>query len=224
MRHRDPEPGGPGPIRGDIIRWVREQKELPMREIRRLGGPTPAYQSNVENGTKENVHADMLARWLEILGVNEAFVRGRFAPYHLAPERCRGLFADIGKAARGEGAWSQAGAPERCQRLLLLIERRVGALAASYTLGLDLRAFEEMTEGRLSVPESQIKALADLTSLEEREIIEGVSVQQLFPVATRLARQLGLTDDDLVALIKQGQSPTARSVRAVGSTTAPSPS
>ncbi len=53
---------------GRILRRRRLAFGLTMRQIHKRGGPTPAYQCDVERGKREGVTIPMFLRWCRALG------------------------------------------------------------------------------------------------------------------------------------------------------------
>lgn len=57
-------------IIGDEIRQARKYSGWSMREIHERGGPSPAYQSEVETGKRAGVTIPCFFRWSEAIGVD----------------------------------------------------------------------------------------------------------------------------------------------------------
>ena len=175
---------GMTPIRGELLKWAREQRGLTMRNVYDAGGPSVSYQCEVEKGRKRNVHGEKLSRWLRVLDVPEAFVRGNRQPYHEAPAETKGLAADIRDellALQATPRWAAMRTQERLRTVLqrLTRARHLTTLVLAYVLGLDLDALDAMLTGTLDIPKDQVGAIADLTLLDPADLLEGVSDRQL---------------------------------------------
>ena len=63
---------------GHILRQRRTAYGLTMRQVHERGGPTMAYQSDVESGKKDNVGTATLVRWCDAIGCEPIMVFGDF--------------------------------------------------------------------------------------------------------------------------------------------------
>jgi len=63
---------------GKIIKQRRTAYGLTMRQVRERGGPTQAYQSDVERGKKDDVGTATLLRWCDAIGCEPIMVFGDF--------------------------------------------------------------------------------------------------------------------------------------------------
>ncbi|HYG59275.1 MAG TPA: helix-turn-helix domain-containing protein, partial [Symbiobacteriaceae bacterium] len=75
-------------VRGELLRWAREQQRLSLRQVAQRGGPCPAHQSEFERGKKRETTSRMLEHWVKALNVTEAFARGQVFRYLEGPDRC----------------------------------------------------------------------------------------------------------------------------------------
>jgi len=199
------------PIRGDLVRWAREQRGLTIREVYLRGGPSIGYQSEVENGRKRDVHVSMLSKWLQILDVSERFVRGAYRPYHKEPALSRGLAGDITdelRALQASPTWSATSTQERLRKALhrLCNAREFSPLIVAYVLGLDLKALDDMLVGALAIPKEQVEAIATLTLLDPTDLLEGVSDRQILDAygpIMRMALERGIPADQLQRWIEE---------------------
>lgn len=184
MNERTAQPPVLAPIRGDIIRWVRQQRALNMRTVHDRGGPTPAYQSAVETGVKTDVSGNMLKRWLAVLDVSEPFVRGAYPRYHQEPWAVNVLPAGAVAAARAlllNPLWEAKGAAERARDTLRALANAGGLTPTilAYMLDVDVVIIHEWLAEQRDIPKDQVEAMAALTQLSEKEILNGLSPQQL---------------------------------------------
>ena len=61
---------------GRILKQRRTAYGLTMGQVRERGGPTKAYQSDVENGKRNNVGVLMLIAWCNAIGCEPIMVFG----------------------------------------------------------------------------------------------------------------------------------------------------
>jgi transcriptional regulator with XRE-family HTH domain len=166
-------------VRGDLIQWTRKQQGMTMRTVCERGGPCPGYQSEVENLRKSEVGSKLLASWVTVLGVTQAFVRGEVPVYHIAPEDCRGLAADILSRVIEDGTcWVEVTVAKRASRILCLIadhSRQLPRVVLAYTLGVQLTTLDAMMLGQHPIISKAImQALADLTTLPQPFFAYGI--------------------------------------------------
>lgn len=170
-----------GPIQGDIIKWAREQRGLTMRQVQDADeeAPSCAYQSEVEQGKKTDIHGDKLKVWLRILDMPEALVRGAHPRYHADPALARGLAPKLTDEVLMLAAtphWATLQAADRLRTVLRLLVDHLTDLVVAYVLGLDLEDLKGMIAGTIPIPEAQVRAIADLILLDRNDILhEGVS-------------------------------------------------
>jgi hypothetical protein len=199
-------------LRGDLIKWAREEQGLTMRWVADHGGPCLGYQSEVENKKKAEVRWDKLTSWMRALNVTEAFVRGQIPRYNDDPDGCRGLAADTGKAVKeSERDWASFSIGERARQVLCLISResrKLPRVVLAHVLGLELRTLDALMSGELPFVPHQIKALSELTTLPEaffthgvREMVAAESPAD-YATVIEVARQRGISPSDLLHLIE----------------------
>lgn len=159
-------------VRGDLIRWARTEQSLTMRVIHDRGGPSPGYQSEVENGAKSEVRSTLLARWAKALDVTEGFIRGSLPVYREHPAECRGLAGHVAARIAAGGPdlpdWASLAPLERARQVLQLVTRESPILprvVAAHVLGLSLDAFDRIAAGELPMVKDLAAAVADLTAL-----------------------------------------------------------
>jgi transcriptional regulator with XRE-family HTH domain len=204
-----------GGIRGELLRWARTEQSLTMREVQRRGGPSPGYQSEVENGTKTEVRSSLLAAWVRALSVTEAFARGELPVYRHNPAQCIGLAAHAAFliSAKGHPDWPSLSPSARVHRVLVLITQEPQTLpriVLAHVLGLPVSSLERMIRGELSLLKEQMQALAVLTALPERFFKSGtlepdqgeLDDQEYLPVL-RDARLAGITPEQLREWIRR---------------------
>lgn len=192
-----------GPIRGDLIKWAREQRGLTLRAVYDQGGPSIGFQSEIENGRKREVHKNKLDRWLEILGASEAFIRGAYTPYHKDQAAAKGLASDMTDSIRALQAGPEWGYMSTNARLITVMRsitkaRKLSALILAHVLSLDLVALEHMLAGTHPIPKEQIGAMADLVLLRPAELLAAVPDQHLldqYGPVMRLALEKGVPAD-----------------------------
>lgn len=107
-------------VRGGLLHWARVQQAFTMRWVRDQGGPSPAFQSEIENGIKHVVSPAMLAPWITVLDVTEDFAQGKLPQYHQNPTVCFGLLKEIGSLVTNREAersdWTQLSEQIVCGR------------------------------------------------------------------------------------------------------------
>ncbi|HYF94144.1 MAG TPA: hypothetical protein VD969_18155 [Symbiobacteriaceae bacterium] len=202
-----------GSLRGDLIKWAREEQRLTMRWVADHGGPCLGYQSEVENKKKAEVRWDKLTPWIKALQVTEPFVRGHLPRYIDDAGACRGLAADVGTMIH-EGAddWAALAFSERARQVLCLISResrQLPRVVLAYVLGLELQSLDALMSGRLPFVPFQIKALGDLTTLPEsffsygiRETAVAAETPAAYAPAVEAARRRGISPEALLQLIE----------------------
>lgn len=199
-------------LRGDLMKWAREEQGLTMRWVADHGGPCLGYQSEVENKKKAEVRWDKLTSWIRAINVTEPFVRGRIPRYNDDPDGCRGLAADIGKwVVDSDADWVSLSIGERTRQVLCLISResrQLPRVVLAHVLGLELRTLDALMGGELSFVPHQVKALSELTTLPETFFTHGirdmVAAESPADYATVIdvARKKGISPSDLLHLIE----------------------
>lgn len=210
-----------GSVRGDLLKWAREQQELTMRWIQQQGGPGLGYQSEVEHCKKTEVRSKLLRPWVSALHVTEAFARGQVRKYSESPEACRGLAGEVYAlvAADRRTDWSAMSPPDRVRHVLKLTAFHCAStppIVLAYVLDLELTALEAILSGRLPVMDHLRQALLDLTTLPDSFFRSGLlhsageaaEIEEFLPVL-QVAARLGYTPDDLMELIRRGAKPPA---------------
>jgi transcriptional regulator with XRE-family HTH domain len=200
--------GTVGGVRGELLRWAREQQTLTMRWIHDHHGPSPAYQSEVEQGKKSEVQSATLDRWLQLLNVTEPFVRGLVTKYHHDAVACRGLAADAAEmvmAGQGDRPdWSAMSEQERVRQVLRLIishSKLLPRVVLAWVLDMDVLSLEAVMDGG-PVQKVHVQAAAELTLLPATFFTLGTTAQfeQYIPVFHR-AVQLGVSPAELLRMI-----------------------
>lgn len=204
-----------GGIRGDLLRWARTEQSLTMRDVQTRGGPSPGYQSEVENGAKTEVRSSLLAAWVRALGVTESFARGQLPVYRQSPDQCMGLAAHIAVliSAKGHPDWPRLSPIARAHRVLAMIaqqSRTLPHVVLAHVIGLSVSSLERMILGELSLMKEQMQALAVLTALPERFFKSGtlepdqgeLDDEEYLPVL-RDARSAGITPGQLREWIRR---------------------
>lgn len=198
-----------GSLRGDLIKWAREEQRLTMRWVADHGGPCLGYQSEVENKKKAEVRWDKLTPWIKALNVTEPFVRGHLARYIDDPAACRGLAADVGQLiAESEIDWGAMPYNERARQVLCLISResrQLPRVVLAYVLNLELESLDALMSGTISLTPYLIEALGELTTLPESFFRHGIRSTGPVPdyaVAVEAARQRGISPDQLLRMIE----------------------
>lgn len=200
-----------GTVRGDLLHWARVQQDHTMRWVRDHGGPSPGYQSEVEQGAKTEVRSDMLAAWVRALGVTESYARGQVPEYLLQPEGCRGLAGYVvARAAAEPATWKLLSPTERVRKVLRLVMEEPTPLprvVLARTLGLGLDSLSALLVGRIPIMAAVRQAVADLTTLHdgffhygELESGEDHELIGRYLPALRLAQRAGITPEDLAKL------------------------
>jgi hypothetical protein len=167
-------------IRGDLIRWARSQQQLSTRYVRDRRGPSLGYQSEVENGKKSEVRSSVLARWIDVLNITEAFARGQIPPYSQDPSACRGLAGDVGELVKlGSPTailWLELDTCDRVIQLLRLItreSRNLPRVVLAYVLGLELASLDALLLAKLPVTQQHLQITAHLTTLPPLFLLSG---------------------------------------------------
>lgn len=209
-----------GSLRGDLIKWAREEQQLTMRWVADHGGPCLGYQSEVENQKKAEVRSEILSAWIRAINVTEPFVRGHVPRYLVDPDRCQGMAADVGRLiASGQAGprdWTALTALERARETLCLISResrQLPRVVLGHVLGLSLESLDAIMAGSLPVVKDLMLALVALTGLPESFFTHGIlpvdadeADYREYQGALALARSLRLSPVQLEALIRQNLS------------------
>lgn len=199
-------------LRGDLIKWAREEQRLTMRWVAEHGGPCLGYQSEVENSKKAEVHSDKLGRWTKLLNVTEPFVRGQVPRYIDDPGACRGLAPDVGKlVSGGQMDWMSLPLLERARRVLCLVSQESSKLprvVLGHVLTLELETLDAYMNGALPLTQYLVTVLGELTMLPESFFKYGLvdSVAELpaeYRTVVEAARARGISPDRLLRLIEQ---------------------
>ena len=204
-------------VRGDLLSKARREQGITMQWIRDRGGPSPAYQCEVEHGTKTEVGSQVLAVWVRLLKVTEAYARGQIAQYHQDPVACRGLAAHVRERVVDSGippeVWSSMDPVVRARRVLELVVQAPTPLpkvVLAHTLGVRLEVVEGMLDGTLPIMPAVIKALSDLTTLPERFFKHGITDSERetdllvkYGGALREAEELGISPDELSRWVRR---------------------
>jgi transcriptional regulator with XRE-family HTH domain len=197
---------------GDRIRFARKQQNLTMRQVAKNGGPCPSFQSEVENGRKKTVGAELLKVWAKNLNVPTDFPSGRPPCYHIDRNGCVGLARDVGAWVRKQLYATELSVSDASvwRRLVLRqIARNTNIftpVSLAYTLNLDLAVLERMEEGRVDIPYAQIRALADLTELPESWLMDGDTTElvvESYRDAIILAHRKGISPKQLLVRINE---------------------
>jgi transcriptional regulator with XRE-family HTH domain len=199
-------------VLGERIRFAREQQEMTMGMVRVRGGPSKGYQSDVENGNKSEVRAPTLSRWVRVLKVTHAFVRGEIPHYHSDPDACRGLALDVGDSVRSHlctPEWQEMTALDMQRQVMSLVattSKQVPRAVLAYVLNLDLVVLDKMIQGEIPIPKEQIAALAGMTRLSEALLMGGplddADLLQGYLEALHLAHQKRIPPSELRTLVE----------------------
>lgn len=198
-------------IRGDLLSKARREQNITMQWIRERGGPSPAYQCEVEHGTKTEVGSQVLGVWVRLLKVTEAFARGQVAQYHQDPVACRGLAAHVKERVVESGipasVWAGMDPVVRARRILELVVQAptpVPKAVLAHILGVRLEVVEGMLDGTLPIMPHTVKALSDITTLPDRFFRYGfidsdrdTELLVKYGEALREADELGISADEL---------------------------
>jgi len=214
-----------GSLRGDLIKWAREEQQLTMRWVADHGGPCLGYQSEVENQKKAEVRSEKLTGWIRALNVTEPFVRGHVPRYTEHPDQCHGLAADVGRLIITRRGWAAESALERARLTLCLTSRESRLLprvVLAHVLGMGLDTLEGYMDGSLPVVKEVMLALCALTGLPESFFTHGILPDEseaaagddlrewlslrAYREALVQARRLNITPEKLEALIRQSLS------------------
>jgi hypothetical protein len=194
-------------VRGDLLRWARKQQKLTMRWIYANDGPSPGYQSEVENGKKREVLSDMLSSWVALLNVSEAFARGQISRYQENPSACTGLAADICALLPSGHQWSSLTEQQRVRQVLRLVayeSRHVPRVVLAWVLDLELRTLDNVISGQHPVMPQHLQAAGHLTALPITAFTHSPAdpLEQYLPVLHR-AMELGVTPQELLEMIER---------------------
>jgi transcriptional regulator with XRE-family HTH domain len=158
-------------LRGDLIRWAREQQGLTMKDVHARAGITPGYQSEVERGDKNEVSCNYLSRWLRTLHINELFAHGQIPRYREDPNRVHGLGMDAHPCLKAY-LESEEGRRDRATRwvakalqLVSAHSDRVPRVVLAYVMDLSVDTLDNMMLGQILVNRAQVKILAHLLGL-----------------------------------------------------------
>jgi transcriptional regulator with XRE-family HTH domain len=197
-------------VRGDLLRWAREQQGFSSRYVEARGGPSRSYLSEVENGRKREVSSTVLACWVRILNVTEAFARGQLARYKDDPDLVAGLAAEIGAIVTSGGAaqpyWAGMSERERVREVLCLIaqqSKHLPRVVLAWVLDLQVTSADALLLGEYPVMPQHREAAAALTLLAESFFSHGMSAgyEPYIPVFLR-ALELGISPQELLLLIE----------------------
>lgn len=182
-----------------------------MRVVSARGGPSASFQSEVEQEKKSEVHPDVLARWIEVLRITEEFARGEIPTYHMHPDRCRGLAADVVPLVEANRQHlSTLETNDRVSEVIRTIVRCSGRLprvVLAYVLSIDVSVLEDMIAGMYPLLPVHIKAVACITTIPEVFLLKGkgqvigAPLEEFLP-AIDLARSRGLSGKDLLLLVQ----------------------
>lgn len=169
-------------VRGGLVRWARAQQGLTMRWIASHGGPSPGYQSEIEQGKKAEVRPDLLSTWVRLLHVTETFARGELPRYHENPSACRGLAREAAIWATSESRdvphWPALNPMDRVRTVLRVIPRECQHLprvVLAYILGMSVRTLDDLILGSHPVMKGHLQAVSDLTTLSVLFFSHGVT-------------------------------------------------
>lgn len=204
-------------VRGDLIRWARQQQEISMRWIRDHGGPSLGYQSEVEQDKKTEVSYELLQTWVKLLNVTEAYVRGQVPRYLEAPNHCRGLAASVSAlVAASRTDWAAMDSLNRAVELLRLVQREsrhLPRVVLAYVLGLEVATLDGIVTGQHPLMAGLLPALGDLTALPESFIKRGVMPDPDgltgYERAIRLAQERSIFPEQLEQMIRDWGLPPA---------------
>lgn len=208
-------------LRGDLIKWAREEQRLTMRWVADHGGPCLGYQSEVENNKKVEVRSDKLGPWMRLLNVTEPFVRGQVPRYTENPAACRGLAADVGQlVARRPVDWQALPPLERARRVLCLVSQeslKLPRIVLAHVLTLEVETLDAYMSGQLPLTGYLVEVLSDLTTLPDGFFKHGLlelSVAEEaaeYRAVVEAAKAHGISPEVLLRLIEQaaGRDPLA---------------
>lgn len=201
-----------GSLRGDLIKWAREEQRLTMRWVSDHGGPCLGYQSEVENQKKAEVRWDKLTPWIKALHVTEPFVRGHLPRYIDDPGACRGVAADVGRLIRESSEnWAALPFGERARQALCLVSResrQLPRVVLAHVLGLKLESLDAIMSGDMPMPPHLLEALCELTALPRSFFDYGLRVAEApadYATAVEAARQRGITPEELLRLVEEAR-------------------
>jgi len=194
------------------IHWARKELNLTMRQVQQRGGPAPSYQSEVENGNKQNPQPDATVRWMKALDVTERFVLGEIFNYHDHPEKCRGLAADVASRIRSDQSLKILGALARFRTVLRIIcweSQHITRVVAAYIFGVKLATLDDMLAGTIPYQAEWLQILADLTTLPEMFFRHGAfpeEIEEYVPLIIKLQKQ-GLSPDQVAERLDRSGQP-----------------
>jgi hypothetical protein len=198
-------------VHGELLHWARQQQQFTMRWIHQHGGPSPAYQSEVENGCKAQVQSTQLAKWISLLNVTEAFVRGEIPSHDRAPDACRGLASDIAAVVTSapKDSWRRLSEQQRVREILRLIShesQRLPRVVLAWVLGIELCTLDALLIGEHPVLQRHLRAVCDLTLIPDTFFLHGEMGVEMYLLegylaAVRLANKEGIAPDELLSLV-----------------------
>lgn len=201
-------------VRGDLLRWARNQRGLSLRHVKTLGGPSIAFQCEIENHKKTEVSTKVLERWVEVLGVTVDFAQGRVPRFVGEEQACRGFLREVAAKIRaGEPEapdWPRLSATERVRRVLRLAVAELGSdLGLAHLLGLDIQALQAMMAGQVLIQPEMLHTVAHVSTLPLDFLKRGVRQNDeetplaAFREGIRLALQKQITPSELQWVISQ---------------------
>jgi transcriptional regulator with XRE-family HTH domain len=206
-----------GAIRGDLLKWARNERGLSLRKLSAQIGVAFSYLSELENGKKTAVRTDRLVLLVEALGVTDAFARGRMPRYLNDPAACRGLAGACINRVSSElesDTWTRLSVSARLGRVLSLVAEHSASLprlVLAYVLGISLESLEGYIQGAFQAPPRHLlTAVSDLIGLPETVFMGGRTqsleperiLNELLP-AIEMAVRAKVPTGELKALIYQ---------------------
>jgi hypothetical protein len=203
-------------VRGELLRGAREQQRITMRWISSHGGPSPAYQSEVERGFKSEVTHGVLSKWTQLLNITTAFARGELPRYRSEPAKCRGLAGEIAAVVSQDefrATWPACSPLDRARHVLCLIADRshnLPRIVLAHVMDVHLIALDDMMLGRADIEHNHLRAIITLTTLSEQFFKFGVledsgdaNLIDLYLPAMRFASQGGVTPEMIIDFIRR---------------------
>lgn len=194
-------------IQGNLLRWGRLEKGLSMREVYRLGGPTPSYQSEVENGVKTRVTTRVLSAWVQVLGVTEEFALGRIPQCRSDLRACQELISQLGLLQDADAVPSVVCSLAEVLKRLAASPRLPPAVLA-FMLDLSVKDLTDYMAGKAKPDATVVKVISALTGQPVEALqLAGASASEYLNLlhrylpAVRLAHQVGMTAQELQELI-----------------------